>query len=133
MKRSDKFLHSMPKRMNAKYKMWLQHICLLQQNHPSIFALILADHDMMESEMTYFFQNQLNFFLFTVYFWRTSVKNNRKCWKLNENIHWYNIETQWNNSEIINAFLGIAICTKLVGTIFLVPWHCVKSKIDWHK
>ena len=52
----------MPTRMNAKYKMWLQHICLLQQNHPSIFALMLADHDMMESEMTYFFHNQLNFF-----------------------------------------------------------------------
>ena len=36
-------------------KIWLQCIYLPVENYPSIFDFMLANHDMMESEMTYFF------------------------------------------------------------------------------
>ena len=45
----------MPKRMNAKYKNLVTMHLFALENHPSIFDFILANHDMVESEMTYFF------------------------------------------------------------------------------
>ena len=45
----------MPKRMNAKYKNLVTMYLFALENYPSIFYFMLANHDMMESEMTYFF------------------------------------------------------------------------------